>query len=187
MSTAPLEQAIATAKKVLAGVTPEHLGATTPCASWKVSDLVNHIIGAQHFFGSLAQGAAPSDAAAPDFSAGDFNASFAQSAADAVAAFKVPGTMEKTLQLPWGPMPGAAFAGLAATDTFTHAWDLARATGQNTDLDPELAAGLLMGARAGIAPEFRGADGVAPFGPEQKAPAGASKADELAAFLGRTI
>lgn len=187
MSTAPYEQAIVTAKKVLAGVKPEHLTAQTPCASWKVSDLVNHIVGGQHFFGSMAKGEAPSEAAAPDFSAGDFNAAFAQGAADSVAAFNAPGTMEKTLNLPWGPMPGSAFVGLAAVDTFTHAWDLARATGQDSDLDPELAAGLLMGSRAGIAPEFRGADGVAPFGPEQKAPAGASKADELAAFLGRTI
>lgn len=187
MSTAPYEQAIVSAKKVLAGVKPEHLAAETPCASWKVSDLVNHIVGGQYFFGTTAKGDAPSDAAAPDFSAGDFNAAFAQGAADSVAAFKADGTMERTLHLPWGDMPGSAFVGLAAIDTFTHAWDLARATGQNSDLDPELATGLLMGARAGIAPEFRGADGVAPFCPEQKAPAGASKADELAAFLGRTI
>jgi uncharacterized protein (TIGR03086 family) len=187
MSTAPYEQAIVSAKKVLAGVKPEHLTAETPCATWKVSDLVNHIVGGQHFFGTMAKGEAMSDAAAPDFSAGDFNAAFAKGAADSVAAFKAPGTMEKTLQLPWGPMPGSAFVGLAAIDTFTHAWDLARATGQNSDLDPDLAAGLLMGARAGISAQFRGADGVAPFGPELKAPAGASKADELAAFLGRKV
>ena len=33
-------------------------------------------------------------------------------------------------------------------DTFQHGWDLAKATGQDTDLDPELAAGLL--ANVGI-------------------------------------
>ena len=187
MSTAPYEHAIASAKKVLAGVKPEHLTAQTPCASWKVSDLVNHMVGGQYFFGTVAKGEAATDATAPDFAAGDFNAAFAQGAAEAVAAFNEPGTMEKTLQLPWGAMPGSAFVGIAAVDTFAHAWDLARATGQDSNLDPELAAGLLMGARAGIAPEFRGADGVAPFGPEQSAPAGASKADELAAFLGRSV
>lgn len=187
MSTAPLEQAIEAAKSVLAGVKADQLGASTPCASWKVSELVNHIVGGQHFFASMAKGESPSDAAAPDFSAGDFNASFAQAAAASVAAFQVPGTMDKVLNLPWGAMPGSAFVGLAAVDTFAHSWDLARATGQSTDLNPELAAELLVGSRAGIAPEFRGADGVAPFGPEQAAPAGASRADELAAFLGRTI
>lgn len=187
MSTAPLEQAVATAKSVLAGLKADQLGATTPCASWKVSDLVNHIVGGQHFFASMAKGEPASDATAPDFSAGDYNAAFATAAAASIAAFQVDGTMEKILHLPWGDMPGSAFIGLAAVDTFTHAWDLARATGQNTDLNPDLAAGLLVGSRAGIAPEFRGADGVAPFGPEQTAPAGASKADELAAFLGRSV
>ena len=187
MSTAPLEQAIATAKSVLAGVKADQLSGSTPCASWKVSELVNHIVSGQHFFASMARGESPSDATAPDFSAGDFNAAFSQAAADSVAAFQAPGTMDKILHLPWGDMPGSAFIGLAAVDTFAHSWDLARSTGQNTDLNPELAAGLLVGSRAGITPEFRGADGVAPFGPEQAAPAGASKADELAAFLGRTL
>jgi DNA-directed RNA polymerase specialized sigma24 family protein len=36
---------------------------------------------------------------------------------------------------------------LAATDQFTHGWDLARALGHPTDLDPELAGELLTRAR----------------------------------------
>jgi hypothetical protein len=36
-------------------------------------------------------------------------------------------------------------------------------------------------------PGFRGDDGKAPFGPEQTAPAGATAADRLAAFSGRTV
>lgn len=186
MSATPLEQAVATAKQVLAGVKPDQLSATTPCASWKVSDLVNHMVGGQFWFGTVAKGETMSEDAAPDFSAGDFAATFAQASAGAVAAFNADGAMDSTMQLPWGPMKGSDFLGLAALDTFTHAWDLARATGQNSDLNSELAANLLVGARAGIAPEFRGAEG-APFGPEQTAPTGATKADQLAAFLGRTI
>ena len=135
---------------------------------------------------SVAKGEAASDAAAPDFSAGDFKATFARGSAASLAAFKAAGAMDKTMIVPWGEMKGSEFLGLAAVDTFAHAWDLARATGQSTDLNPELAAGLLVGSRAGISHAFRGPEG-APFGPEQKAPAGASKADELAAFLGRTV
>ncbi len=186
MSTAPYEQAIAAAKSVLAGVKPDQLKAKTPCASWAVSELVNHMVGGQMWFATVAKGEAASDAAAPDFSAGDFKTTFAKGSADSLAAFNADGAMDKTMQLPWGPMKGSEFLGLAAVDTFAHAWDLARATGQNTDLNPELAAGLLVGSRAGISHAFRGPEG-APFGPEQKAPAGASKADELAAFLGRTV
>ena len=186
MSTAPLEQAVAAANAVLAGVKADQLGADTPCASWKISDLVNHMVAGQFWFAAVAKGEAASDAKAPDFSAGDFAATFAKASTDAVAAFGASGAMEKTLTLPWGEMKGSDFMGLATTDTFCHAWDLARATGQSTDLNPELAAMLLVGSRAGISANCRGPEG-APFGPEQTAPAGATKADELAAFLGRKV
>ena len=39
MSTAALEQSIASAREVLVGVSKDQLGADTPCAQWKVSDL----------------------------------------------------------------------------------------------------------------------------------------------------
>jgi uncharacterized protein (TIGR03086 family) len=66
-----------------------------------------------------------------------------------------------------------------------HGWDLAHATGQSTDIDPELAGQLLEAARLFVQPAFRGEDGKAPFGPEQQAPPNARPADQLAAFLGR--
>jgi hypothetical protein len=77
---------------------------------------------------------------------------------------------------------------IATNDVFTHAWDLAKATGQSTDLDPQFAAQLTEGARLFVTDEIRGPDGSgAPFGPEQPAPAGASAADIHAAFLGRSV
>ncbi len=79
------------------------------------------------------------------------------------------------------------YLAVATTDAFTHGWDLARATGQPTDLDPHLAAELLARARAFIQPAFRGDDGAKPFGPQQPAPPNATNADALAAFLGRTV
>jgi uncharacterized protein (TIGR03086 family) len=94
--------------------------------------------------------------------------------------------MQKMCNLPFGSMPGAAFIGLATTDTFTHGWDLAKATGQDTNLSPELASQLLVGARAFIQDSLRSPAGN-PFGLEQQPPAGASNADQLAAFLGRTV
>jgi hypothetical protein len=43
------------------------------------------------------------------------------------------------------------------------------------------------GARQFIQPAFRGTEGQKPFSPEKPAPDGASAADHLAAFLGRTV
>ena len=47
------------------------------------------------------------------------------------------------MQLPFAELPGGVYVNIATTDTFTHGWDLAKATGQSTDLDPELATQLL--------------------------------------------
>jgi uncharacterized protein (TIGR03086 family) len=183
--TQPLQQAIATTRAVLTAVKPDQLGLDTPCAAWKVSELINHIVGAQGFFVSGVAGEPPSSGDT-DYSAGDYVAAFDEATAKCVAAFSTDGIMAKTLTLPFGPMPGAAFMGLAITDTLTHGWDLAKATGQNTDLAPELAAHVLEQSRQAIQPAFRSPEGSV-FGPEQQAPAGASNADQLAAFLGRKV
>lgn len=187
MSTKALELAFANARGVLANVKSEQLSAPTPCQSWQVRNLVNHMIGVSFFAADAVNagtGVSPSDA---DFSSGDMLASYDDGISQAVAAFGAPGAQEKMITLPFGTLPGSVFMGIATTDAFAHGWDLAKATGQSTDIDPELAAQLLEGARMFVQPAFRGEDGTAPFGPEQPAPAGASTADQLAAFLGRRL
>ena len=185
MSTKPLEQAIASTRAVLAGVASEQMTADKPCAAWKVSDLINHVVGAQHFFTAGVTGASPAGSDT-DFSAGDYMAAFDDASGSCIDAFRADGIMDKMVAMPFGEMPGSAVMGLAMTDTFTHGWDLAKATGQDTNLAPELAAGLLEQARMSIQPAFRSPEGSV-FGPEKEAPAGASNADQLAAFLGRTV
>jgi uncharacterized protein (TIGR03086 family) len=187
MANGPYEQATATAKGVLAGVQPGQLDDPTPCESWKVRDLINHLVGGSYFFAASTNGDEDGAAArATDFASGDFKSAFDEGSAQASAAFAAPGAMEKTVTVPFGQFPGAAWMALASTDTLTHAWDLAKATGQSTDIAPELAEQLLAGARMAISDEIRG-DEPMPFGKEQPCPDGASSADRLAAFLGRTV
>lgn len=184
MTTETMERAMEVAKGVLANVRPEQFDDPTPCASWKVRDLVNHLVGGSHWFAaSMEAGEAPGGDPS-DLASGDFVASYEEGVKKAVAAFGAPGAQDKMVALPFGTMPGSAFMGIATTDTFTHAWDLAKATGQSTDLDPDLAEQLLAGARMFISDSFRGAEPM-PFGPEREAPEGATAADRLAAFLGR--
>ena len=85
--------------------------------------------------------------------------------------------------MPWGPETGATVATMFMGDHFAHAWDVAKATGQSTDLDPELAESLIPFARE-YATRHRG-PGM--FDDEQVAPPGASAADRLAAVLGRKV
>ncbi len=94
--------------------------------------------------------------------------------------------MDRTVNPGFGDMPASALLGLAVTDTLTHAWDVARATGQDTDLAPELYEQVLASAHQAIPQSFRTEDGSL-FGPEQPAPDHADNATRLAAFLGRRV
>ena len=186
MSVEPLQQAIKSTRSVLAKIDPPDLDRATPCQSWKVADVVNHIVGGQFFFAAAVSGTPPSGEQ-QDYAGGDFLADFDRGSAASVDAFSQDGAMAKTVHLPFGDMPGSVFVGIAATDTFVHGWDVAKAIGQPTDLDPGLADALLVQIRGFLPDAVRGDDGKAPFGPEQQAPEGCSSADRLAAFLGRRV
>jgi uncharacterized protein (TIGR03086 family) len=188
MSADTLEQAFASTARILANVSADQLDSPTPCRSWKVRDLVNHIVGGASFFAVTAEtGEAPSGGGAvPDFAAGDFCADFDEGATRAVSAFRAEGAMDKMMTLPFGQLPGAVFVNIAATDTFTHGWDLAKATGQSTNLEPALATELLARAWAALPDSMRGPEGQAAFGPMVEVAESAPPADQLAGFLGRT-
>jgi uncharacterized protein (TIGR03086 family) len=187
MSTEMLERAFASTRSVLAGVRPDQLDLPTPCESWDVRALINHVVGGPFYFaGSVNAGVHP-ERADVDYTTGDMVASYDEGSSKAVAAFAAPGALERLVTLPFGTLPASVFINIAATDAFSHGWDLARATGQSCDLDAELASQLLENARVLLPETFRGPDGQAPFGPIAPAPATASPADALAAFLGRTV
>lgn len=185
MNPIVLAQSQDLARGVLANVTSDQLDLQTPCREWQVSHLIDHLVGAQHWARTAVAGIEGSDTGEGS-SQGDYVAIFDQAARDNLAAFSEEGALERTVNPGFGDMPATALMGLSTTDTFTHAWDLARATGQDSNLAPELAAQLLEQSRQSIQPGFRSEDG-AIFGPEQPAPDGASPADQLAAFLGRTV
>jgi uncharacterized protein (TIGR03086 family) len=183
MQVRDLDRALQSTMTILAKVEPGQLAAPTPCASWDVRALINHFVGTARWWAGTVTGAG--DVTEADYAAGDFVAAYRESIELVVAAFEADGVLGRTVRLPFGEFPGAAVVGMAALDQFAHGWDLARAIGQHTDLDPALAAELLRQARLTITDPFRGPDGQAPFGPARDAPAGASQADQLAAFLGR--
>lgn len=187
MSPETLERAFASTRSVLANVRPDQLELRTPCASWDVRALINHFIGASHWYAvSVNAGKSPPPVEA-DFTAGDMVASYDNGIEEAVAAFGAPDAMTKMIELHFATLPGSAFIALAATDAFVHGWDLARSTGQPSDLDADIATRLLEGARVMLPDALRGGDGDAPFGAQVEPRAAASAADRLAAFLGRAV
>jgi uncharacterized protein (TIGR03086 family) len=165
MSTDSLARAFSSTRGILVHVERHQFANPTPCASWNVREATM---------------------ADEDYAAGDFLASYDETKRIALCAFGVPGTLERTFTLQTGECSGSFLIGLVATDQFVHGWDLARATGQTSDLDPELANELLAMARQGITDALRGPDAAA-FGPVVETRPGASPTDRLAAFLGRSI
>jgi len=185
MPTQVLEQAIASTRAILVNVSADQMGNDTPCEAYKVSDLINHIVGGEHaFVARLNRKPEPSEGG--DVATGDYVAAFDEGAVKVVEGFAAPGALDAVYVLPFAEMPGIAMMGLAVIEIFQHGWDLAKATGQATDLAPELAAGILAQAKRTIPDDVRGPQG-APYGFEQTAPDGASNADHLAAFMGRKV
>jgi uncharacterized protein (TIGR03086 family) len=183
-----LSTAFDSTMSVLWKVGPADLDKPTPCASWDVRALINHFVSSARWWASLVSGddglAAPDGA---DHVAGDFVAAYEESIRITLGAFAEEGAAERIVKVSFGEFPGVALRSFAATDQFTHGWDLARALGHDTDLAPELATALLEVAEITVGDSLRGTETEAPFGPARPAPEGSSPADRLAAYLGRRV
>ncbi len=174
--------------RVLAAVMPTQYGGPTPCEEWTVADLIDHVVGGNHRAAAAVMAGEVPAAAAQDTAAsspGRVVDLFRSSAERAEEAFAGPDALTRTIQWPVGPLPGAVLIGMRTTDVLVHAWDLAVATGQPTDLDPELSEACLATARERLQPSMRGPGRF--FGPERQCPPGRSAADRLAAFMGRLV
>lgn len=181
-----IERACATTAAILGAVHAADLDRPTPCASWAVRDVINHVIGSALWYAHLAEtGEVATGGDAPDYAAGDFQAEFGTAAARVIAAFSAPGAMDRIVRTPFGEMPGSVCVWIASGDIFVHGWDLAKATGQPSGLEPEYAARLLARIEQLLPGSLRGPDGKAPFAPVVGVDASAPAADRLAAFTGR--
>jgi len=165
---------------VLANAKPDQLDDPTPCSAWTVRDLIDHVVAGNRMV--VARAGRGED---PPPRSDNVAEAHRASAAWAQETFAGPEGMSAIYELPFGQVPGAAFIGMRTTDVLTHAWDLAAATGQSTDLDRELATHALAAAQQAAGAGFRGPG--KPFGEQQPCPPNRSPADRLAAFLGRTV
>jgi len=86
--------------------------------------------------------------------------------------------------VPWGKVPGRIALSGYVQEVLAHGWDLATATGQPAEGDPELATWALAISKRILLPEIRGQEGV-PFGSVVEVPADAGPYLQLAAWLGR--
>ncbi len=163
---------------VLVQVDTDQLEAPTPCSEWSVRDLVAHVIAGNHRVAGGPAPELPEDVPA-------LVEVHAASARAAQATFAAPGGLERDYVTRIGSTPGSVVVGMRARDALVHAWDLAKATGQPTDIEPDLAEEALEVSHQIVTDQLRGPG--RPFGPETRCDPGRPAGDRLAAFLGRKV
>jgi uncharacterized protein (TIGR03086 family) len=179
------QRAVDQTGRIVAGVKPDQLGDATPCSDWKVRDLLNHLIACVKMFDGSAQ-TKPFDPSAfgEDNVGTDPAASYDAAASTLRATIAKPGIIDNAWTMPFGEVPGPVGAGFATLEISQHGWDVARATGQQIDFDPEVTDAAFATARL-APPEVVRTQGV--FGPEIECSNDVPAQDQLAAFLGRII
>jgi uncharacterized protein (TIGR03086 family) len=180
-----LSKALDQTGSVISRVRPEQAALPTPCRSWDVRSLVNHVVHDVQMFTVVAKGGRR-ERDEGDVIGDDWSAAYRQSAASLLAVWRRPGALEGTRRLPFGEVPASWQVYQVISDLAVHAWDVAKATGQPTDLEPEVGQAALDWGRENLKPQFRGdeASGQS-FGPEVPVPDGAPLYDRLAGFWGR--
>jgi len=170
--------------EVLAAVRPDQAGLPTPCASWNVRDLVEHIVDEVHQFAAVTAGGDRGDGR--PLTGDGWSAAYREQADALLAAWCAPGAFERTIRFPFGEIPAAMTIGQHVSEMVMHAWDLAKASGQSTKLDTKLGEYTLDWSKNFLTDETRGAeaDGMQ-VGPEIAVGENASLYDRIAAFGGR--
>ena len=177
-------QALDQTDAIISAIPARQAGLATPCPAWDVQVLVRHVVGRglRNFLVS-ARGENPDWQLPADELGEDWGAEFRAAAAPLIEAWQA-ADLDRPVTTPGGghaPLRGRADQQIA--ELAVHGWDLARATGQQADLDPALARHALSWSQQMLRPEFRGPDKA--FGPEVAVPADAPIYQRLAGWFGR--
>lgn len=136
------------------GVTDEQLAAPTPCPEYALHHLLGHLVGLTVAFrdaGRKDLGATTDtspDAAVPDVEPG-WRETLPKALGELAEAWRDPAARTGETRAGGVTLPGAVAAAVAVDELVVHGWDLARATGQEYEPDPdalEAAYGFLLAA-----------------------------------------
>ena len=159
----------------------------TPCSQWDVRTLVHHLLYEQRWVPPVFEGMTieqVGDRFEGDLLGADASAwpgLLASSIEEAHTVVAQPGALDRTVHLSFGDATGHEYVLQLTADLAIHAWDLARATGQDGTLDPAAVALLLPWTEANA--NLLAESGM--FGPPIDADPGAPDDVRLLGLLGR--
>lgn len=118
---------------VATSIRTDQLELATPCSAWSVQDLLDHLVGGTRYLDAALHGGEPS---APTGATAD---DLRQGVQACLVGLAEPGALGRICTSPLG-FDWTVLEATAGTfmDVLIHTWDLATATGQPTDLDPQL-------------------------------------------------
>ena len=158
----------------------------TPCRSWDVQTLVEHMIDDLDQFTKAAAGGSPDWSGLVPPVAGDWGKAFRDRAPRLLAAWQEAGDLSARIQLPIGDLPAAFVVDQQIAEFAVHSWDLASATGHGHVPDQEVSSHALQWARTALLPEYRGTERAGfVFGPEIETSDDQPSSARLVAFFGR--
>ena len=176
------ERSGARVTEMVARITEDAWASATPCEGWSVRDLVTHLVAGNVKYGEIAAGG-DFQPGAPDVSIGeDPAATYRETLERMLAAWRVPGALDREIGLPRGRGRAETAAWIHLAETLGHGWDLATATGHPAGFDDEIVAACLAECRHRMPAER---PPTSPFA-DAVAVEGGPLIDELAAYLGRS-
>ncbi|GAY11820.1 TIGR03086 family metal-binding protein [Pseudonocardia sp. N23] len=169
----------------VAAVPPERWADPSPCVEWTARDVVGHVVNL-HQAALVPVGRALSPA--PTVEEDPFEAIRA-ARADVEAVLADPAVAGRLVDTPVGVMPAATHVDrVVSVEMVLHGWDLARATGQDDEIDPAEVE-RLWPRMSTMSEELRTPGTLGPrivvFGPEVPVPADAPLQDRLLGAIGR--
>lgn len=170
-----------------AAVPQDRMDDPTPCEGFDVRTLLGHLVTTARRPRALADGADPMafPLVSTDLPDGGPAAAYAAEVAALRAGWsgaEGDALLDRTVRVPWGEVPGREALGGYLNETLVHGWDLAVATGQDPEADPDLAEAVLAVARKLLPAEMRG--GPVPFAPVIESAPDAGPTERLANWSG---
>jgi uncharacterized protein (TIGR03086 family) len=166
-----------------------HLDAPTPCPEYTVGDLLDHIARLTVAFIEAARKERGTNAAPPPTGSqanlvADWRTRIPADAAALADAWGQDGAWDGYTMIAGVEMPAGVVGTVGIDEVVTHAWDLARATGQPFDIDGESVTACMEFVGPMSEPGAEGRRAPA-FGPVVTPPDGAAPLDRLIALTGR--
>jgi uncharacterized protein (TIGR03086 family) len=185
MTTDPvdvLSRALEQIGALITGVGPDQVSLPTPCQSWDVAALLDHVLADMPRFIDSARGGKPDYSSASPSVGPHWAPEFANRSDELLQTWR---DARDPARLETGHAP-RQFQDMQIAEMAVHAWDLAAALGLGLELDPELAEYSADWMGSVLVPDYRGseADGKA-FGQLVAVPTDAPAYDRLVAISGR--